>query len=32
MNFPTYALLCFGSLMSIVDPFAALPIFLALTG
>ncbi|MGO8991775.1 MAG: MarC family protein [Polyangiaceae bacterium] len=32
MSFPTYALLCFGSLMSIVDPFAALPIFLALTG
>ena len=32
MSFPTYALLCFGSLFSIVDPFAALPIFLALTG
>ncbi|HEY2509622.1 MAG TPA: MarC family protein [Polyangiaceae bacterium] len=32
MGFPGYALLCFGSLMSIVDPFAALPIFLALTG
>src|SRR3984957_2236729 len=32
MNFPTYALLCFGSLMSIVDPFAALPILLDLTG
>jgi multiple antibiotic resistance protein len=32
MTYPTYALLCFGSLMSIVDPFAALPIFLALTG
>ena len=27
-----YALVCFGSLISIVDPFAALPIFLALTG
>ena len=32
MGFPGYALLCFGSLMSIVDPFAALPMFLALTG
>jgi multiple antibiotic resistance protein len=32
MGFGTYALLCFGSLISIVDPFAALPIFLALTG
>jgi multiple antibiotic resistance protein len=32
MTYPAYALLCFGSLMSIVDPFAALPIFLALTG
>ena len=32
MGFAGYALLCFGSLMSIVDPFAALPIFLALTG
>jgi multiple antibiotic resistance protein len=31
MGFPGYALLCFGSLLSIVDPFAALPIFLALT-
>jgi len=28
----TYALLCFGSLFSIVDPFAALPVFLALVG
>jgi multiple antibiotic resistance protein len=28
----TYALVCFGSLFSIIDPFAALPIFLALTG
>jgi multiple antibiotic resistance protein len=28
----SYALVCFGSLFSIVDPFAALPIFLALTG
>jgi multiple antibiotic resistance protein len=27
-----YALLCFGTLFPIVDPFAALPIFLALTG
>ncbi len=32
MTHTSYALLCFGSLMSIVDPFAALPIFLALTG
>jgi multiple antibiotic resistance protein len=32
MAFATYALLSFGSLISIVDPFAALPIFLALTG
>jgi multiple antibiotic resistance protein len=32
MSYSTYALLCFGSLFSIVDPFAALPIFLALTG
>jgi multiple antibiotic resistance protein len=30
--FLAYALLCFGSLFSIVDPFAALPIFLALAG
>jgi multiple antibiotic resistance protein len=30
--FVTYALVCFGSLFSIIDPFAALPIFLALTG
>jgi multiple antibiotic resistance protein len=28
----SYAAVCFGSLISIVDPFAALPIFLALTG
>lgn len=28
----SYSLLCFGSLFSIVDPFAAVPIFLALTG
>jgi MarC family membrane protein len=28
----SYCLLCFGSLFSIVDPFAAVPIFLALTG
>ena len=28
----TYTLLCFGSLFSIVDPFAAVPIFLALAG
>lgn len=27
-----YTLVCFGSLFSIVDPFAALPIFLALVG
>jgi multiple antibiotic resistance protein len=32
MSFPTYAALSFGSLMSIVDPFAALPFFLAFTG
>ncbi|WP_394825131.1 MarC family protein [Pendulispora albinea] len=32
MALATYALLCFGSLFSIVDPFAALPVFLALTG
>jgi multiple antibiotic resistance protein len=32
MSYSTYALLCFGSLFSIVDPFAALPFFLALTG
>jgi len=30
--FASYALLCFGSLFSIVDPFAALPVFLALVG
>jgi multiple antibiotic resistance protein len=30
--FLTYTLVCFGSLFSIVDPFAALPIFLALAG
>jgi multiple antibiotic resistance protein len=28
----SFYLLCFGSLFSIVDPFAAVPIFLALTG
>jgi multiple antibiotic resistance protein len=28
----SFCLLCFGSLFSIVDPFAAVPIFLALTG
>ncbi len=28
----TYALVCFGSIFSIVDPFAAVPIFLALVG
>src|SRR5258708_24024153 len=28
----SFALVCFGSLFSIVDPFAAVPIFLALTG
>jgi multiple antibiotic resistance protein len=28
----TYAALCFGSVFAIVDPFAAVPIFLALTG
>lgn len=28
----TYGLVCFGSVFSIVDPFAAVPIFLALTG
>jgi len=27
-----HALVCFGSLFSIIDPFAALPIFLGLTG
>jgi multiple antibiotic resistance protein len=27
----TYSLLCFGSVFAIVDPFAAVPIFLALT-
>jgi multiple antibiotic resistance protein len=32
MSFPTYAVLSFGSLVSIVDPFAALPFFLAFTG
>jgi multiple antibiotic resistance protein len=32
MGLTGYALLCFGSLVSIVDPFAALPMFLALTG
>ncbi|HSQ63666.1 MAG TPA: MarC family protein [Polyangiaceae bacterium] len=28
----TYTALCFGSVFAIVDPFAAIPIFLALTG
>ena len=28
----TYTVLCFGSIFAIVDPFAAVPIFLALTG
>ena len=28
----SYSILCFGSLVSIVDPFAAVPIFLALSG
>lgn len=28
----SYALVCFGSIFSIVDPFAAVPIFLALAG
>lgn len=28
----SFAILCFGSLLSIVDPFAAVPVFLALTG
>jgi multiple antibiotic resistance protein len=31
-SFWTYTLVCFGSLFSIVDPFAAVPIFLALAG
>jgi multiple antibiotic resistance protein len=31
-SFLTASLVCFGSLFSIVDPFAAVPIFLALTG
>ncbi len=31
-SFITYTILCFGSLFSIVDPFAALPVFLALVG
>jgi multiple antibiotic resistance protein len=31
-SFWTYTLLCFGSLFSIVDPFAAVPIFLGLSG
>jgi multiple antibiotic resistance protein len=30
--FLSYTLICFGSLFSIVDPFAAVPIFLALVG
>src|SRR5580698_561764 len=28
----TYSVLCFGSVFSIVDPFAAVPIFLVLVG
>jgi multiple antibiotic resistance protein len=31
-SFASYLLVCFGSLFSIVDPFAAVPIFLALAG
>ncbi|MEO6576827.1 MAG: MarC family protein [Polyangiaceae bacterium] len=31
-TFTAYTILCFGSLFSIVDPFAALPVFLALVG
>jgi multiple antibiotic resistance protein len=31
-SFLAYTLICFGSLFSIVDPFAAVPIFLALVG
>ena len=31
-SFWTYTLVCFGSLFSIIDPFAAVPIFLALVG
>jgi multiple antibiotic resistance protein len=30
--YATYSLICFGSLFSIVDPFAAVPIFLVLVG
>lgn len=32
MSFVSYTLVAFGSLFSIVDPFAAVPIFLALVG
>lgn len=32
MELLRYSLLCFGSLLSIVDPFAAVPVFLALLG
>jgi multiple antibiotic resistance protein len=32
MSLSSYTLICFGSLFSIVDPFAAVPIFLALVG
>ena len=32
MGLLAYSLICFGSLFSIVDPFAAVPIFLALVG
>jgi multiple antibiotic resistance protein len=31
-SFWTYTLVCFGSLFSIVDPLAAVPVFVALTG
>jgi multiple antibiotic resistance protein len=31
-SFVTYALVCFGSLFSIIDPFAAVPVFLGLVG
>ena len=31
-SFIAYTILCFGSIFSIVDPFAALPMFLALVG
>jgi multiple antibiotic resistance protein len=31
-SFVTYALVCFGSLFAIIDPFAAVPVFLGLVG